>query len=159
MARIIVGIDPGITGGIATLYDGDDVGLDAMPVFTARSGKQEINPAGLYTILEGADEIWIEQVGAMPGQGVTSMFNFGKSLGIIIGVSAGLQIPYNFVTPQSWKKAFGLINSDKDYARSLMIQKYPALAHRVARKKDGGIADAFWIAQYGKFTGKAAGGV
>lgn len=149
MALTIVGIDPGITGGLAFLHRDGDIHLREMPVYTTKGGKNEIDPVAVMRALEGADVVWLEQVGAMPGQGVTSMFNFGKSFGILIGVCAGVGIPYMFVTPQAWKKQFGLIGSDKDYARTLLIQQYPELASMVARKKDGGLADAFWIARYG----------
>ena len=83
----------------------------------------------------------------MPGQGVSSMFNFGMGYGAIQGVLAGLCVPLHLVTPQKWKKHQGLIGKDKDCARTLAQQLYPEAS--LARKKDIGRADAILIGDYG----------
>ena len=83
----------------------------------------------------------------MPGQGVSSMFGFGVSYGILQGVIASLGIPSVLVTPQRWKKAAGLMGKPKDYARTLAQRLYPAA--ELSRKKDIGRADAILIARYG----------
>jgi crossover junction endodeoxyribonuclease RuvC len=91
----------------------------------------------------------LEQVAAMPGQGVTSMFHFGESVGIIIGVLETLQIRYTMPRPQQWKKAVGIIGKDKDAARTMALQLFPEVGDRLTRKKDVGRADALLIAKFG----------
>ena len=91
----------------------------------------------------------MEQVGAMPGQGATSMFNFGEGFGIVKEVLGALQIPVRMVTPQRWKRFAGLTGKDKDAARSLAIQLHPEAAEYLRRKKDVGRADAIMIARFG----------
>ena len=90
----------------------------------------------------------VEQVNAMPGQGVTSMFNFGQTFGAIKGVCAALGLPIFFVRPSKWKKHFELINSSKDASRTKAIEMYPNLSHKLARKKDVNKSDAILIARY-----------
>lgn len=145
----IIGIDPGISGALAVISE-DVSGIFDMPVMSSSKGKNQINPYELADILrfEMPDKVVIEKVSAMPGQGVTSMFSFGKSVGIIEGVCAALGLPVEFLTPQSWKKKAGLIGKDKDYSRTMAIQKYPEFAPRLSRKKDVGRADAIHIAMH-----------
>jgi len=90
----------------------------------------------------------VEQVNAMPGQGVTSMFNFGQSFGAIKGVCAALNLPIYFVRPSKWKKHFELINSAKDASRTKVIEMYPSLSNQLTRKKDVNKTDAILIARY-----------
>ena len=90
----------------------------------------------------------VEQVNAMPGQGVTSMFNFGQSFGAIKGICAALGLPIFFVRPSKWKKHFELINSSKDSSRTKVIEMYPVLSSRLSKKKDVNKADAILIARY-----------
>ena len=90
----------------------------------------------------------VEQVNAMPGQGVTSMFNFGQSFGAIKGVSAALNLPIFFVRPSKWKKYFELLNSSKDASRTKVIEMYPSLSDQLAKKKDVNKSDAILIARY-----------
>lgn len=89
----------------------------------------------------------IEQVNAMPGQGVSSMFNFGLSLGIVEGVLGWRMVPVSFVTPQRWKKQAGLIGRDKDASRTLAIRTFPEMANQLKLKKHNGRADAIFIAR------------
>ena len=147
---ISIGIDPGLTGAIAIYSDGE-IELHDMPVSAKTAGKgQQLNLAALHDLLRGIDgEVWMEQVGPMPGQGVTSMFGFGRSVGQIEGVIAALGLPVQYVTPQKWKRPLGLIGRDKDAARTLAIQRFPAVASMLARKKDCGRADALLIAYHG----------
>jgi crossover junction endodeoxyribonuclease RuvC len=147
---MIIGIDPGNTGAIAFLTDELVlIGVSDMPLM-ANGKKQQVNAAALSEILAMPLEdtrIVIEKVGAMPGQGVSSMFNFGMGYGVIQGVAAAMRIPYTLCTPQRWKKAAGLLGKDKDNARTLAQQLYPKAS--LARKKDIGRADAILIARYG----------
>ena len=89
----------------------------------------------------------IEQVGAMPKQGVSSTFKFGASFGLVRGVVLALGVPLHHVTPGVWKKHFRL-NSDKEKARALALRFWPASEH-FSRKKDHGRAEAALIARYG----------
>ena len=147
----ILAIDPGVTGAVC-MISGDIVSVFDLPVMTMPTGKKQINPYELTALIQelAPDRAVIEKVGAMPGQGVVSMFNFGKSAGIIEGVCAGLFIPVSFVTPQKWKKHHGLIGKDKDYARTYAIQTRPELAVQLKRKKDIGRADAYLMAKHAK---------
>ena len=95
----------------------------------------------------------VEQVNAMPGQGVTSMFNFGQTFGAIKGISAALNLPIYFVRPSKWKKHFDLINSSKDASRTKAIEMYPSMAENLSKKKDVNKSDAILIARFFSETG------
>ena len=156
---MIIGIDPGVTGAIVLLRKtGELVEMQDMPTTTLYSKKQQVNPYILRQIIEGyqyrnagaGDEImtaFLEQVSAMPGQGVTSMFNFGTGYGIVQGVLGGLHITYMLVAPPKWKKSMGLIGKEKDYARTLAQRLFPDAD--LSLKKHVGRADALLIARYG----------
>ena len=138
----VVGIDPGLNGAIAILQDKKVLSITDMPVMAdGKKNKRQLNNAQLAEILRkntsDGDEISIvvEQVNAMPGQGVTSMFNFGQTFGAIKGVCAALQLPIFFVRPSKWKKYFELINSSKDSSRTKAIEMYPYLSDQLAKKK------------------------
>jgi len=90
----------------------------------------------------------VEQVNAMPGQGVTSMFNFGQTFGAIKGICAALGLPIFFVRPAKWKKHFELINSSKDSSRTKAIEMYPSISEQLSKKKDVNKSDAILIARY-----------
>jgi len=145
-----IGIDPGLSGAIAVLND--DLSLFAvydMPVMAVSKGKNQVNAAALadLVLIEGRPDIaYLEQVHAMPGQGVSGMFSFGTSYGIVQGVLAALRIPMVLVRPQAWKGRAGLSGKDKDMARTLAIRLYPAAD--LSRKKDIGRADAILIARF-----------
>ena len=93
-------------------------------------------------------KVIIEQVSAMPGQGVTSMFNFGQSFGILKGICSAMQLPMYFVRPAKWKKYFNLINSEKDASRTRAIEIFPYFSGQLSRKKDSNKADAILIASF-----------
>ena len=152
-----LGIDPGLTGAIALLNGDELIKLWDMPLTERRSGKgQEVNPYLLSDIIAEVREIsanhaltaQIEEVGAMPGQGVTAMFGFGMSFGIVRGVLAAHGISTTAVRPQAWKKRFSLIRKDKDASRALAIERFPEHSRELSRKKDNGRADAIFIALY-----------
>jgi crossover junction endodeoxyribonuclease RuvC len=150
MTQYVIGIDPGLSGAIALVCDGQYAEVWDMPTMGRGSGnKQQINAAEVGRILRGCPPCaaWIEQVGAMPGQGVSSMFNFGKAAGAALGALGALQIPVAEVTPVKWKREFGLIGKEKDMARTVAIQRMPSAP--LSLKKHCGRADALLIALYG----------
>ena len=155
MHHYFIGVDPGASGAIAVLdRDSDIVQIFDMPVLEMKSGatiKKKVNPqaicAELRIFKEARVEAILELVGAMPGQGVTSMFNFGRSLGILEGTLAGMDIPYEFVTPAVWKKKMKLTTS-KDASRELAMRMWPQKAELFKRKKDDGRAEAALLALY-----------
>ena len=126
-----------------------------MPVMPeGKKNKRQLNSAQLVNILRDNIKInneiavVVEQVNAMPGQGVTSMFNFGQTFGAIKGVCAALNLPIYFVRPSKWKKHFELINSSKDSSRTKAIEMYPSLSAQLAKKKDVNKSDAILIARF-----------
>ena len=90
----------------------------------------------------------IEQVSAMPGQGVTSMFNFGQSFGVLKGICSAMQLPVHFVRPAKWKKYFNLIKTEKDASRTKVIEIFPYISSKLSKKKDSNKADAILIASF-----------
>lgn len=149
---IILGIDPGISGALAWL-DGDELIATAdMPITCKAVGKGNQTDANMlaYLIeLRRPIRAVIEAVGPMPGQGVTSVFSFGRSAGVIEGVLAALEIPYSLVHPQRWKKRAGLLKADKGRSRTIAMATWPACAEVFHRVKDNGRAEAALIAKFG----------
>lgn len=162
--RITLGVDPGQSGAIAILADGEVDGFIDMPVCPRRSGGQEINASELAARLRGVLQkhpgayvvAILEAVAAMPKQGVSSVFRFGESFGVVKGVLASLGIGYVLVPPQMWKRHLRLTGCDKDAARTLVIQRFPAAAPSMTRKKDVGRADALLMAHWGETTEQVA---
>ena len=148
---IKIGIDPGVSGAIAFLNDDSLEGVFDMPVMALSGKKQQVNAPKLAEIIgtgsPRANEAYVEQVHSMPGQGVSGMFNFGVSYGVIQGVLAALQIPMVLVSPAVWKRRAGLTGKPKDAARTLAQQLYPAAP--LGQKKDVGRADSILIARFG----------
>ena len=151
----IIGIDPGLSGGIAILDDLKIFDIYDMPIMSeGKKNKNQLNSAQLVNIIKkniisnGDTFLIVEQVSAMPGQGVTSMFNFGQTFGSIKGICAALNLPIFFVRPTKWKKHFDLINSSKDASRTKVIEMYPSISPRLSKKKDVNKADAILIARY-----------
>ena len=154
---LIIGIDPGISGSICFFEDGKILEVIEMPVMTeGKKNKKQVNGAQIYNeflkkINKKKDDevrVVIEQVSAMPGQGVTSMFNFGQSFGILKGVCSAMQLPMFFVRPAKWKKYFNLINSQKDASRTRAIEIFPYFSTQLSKKKDSNKADAILIASF-----------
>ena len=152
---LIIGIDPGLSGGIAILENDKVKEMFDMPVMPdGKKNKRQLNSALLAQLIkENIKDIdnsamVVEQVNAMPGQGVTSMFNFGQSFGAIKGICAALKLPIFFVRPAKWKKHFELINSSKDASRTKVIEMYPSIAEKLSKKKDVNKSDAILIARY-----------
>ena len=153
---LIIGIDPGISGSICFFEDGKILEVLEMPtMIEGKKSKRQVNGAQIYNeILKRIDgseketRVIIEQVSAMPGQGVTSMFNFGQSYGILKGICSAMQLPMFFVRPARWKKYFNLINSQKDASRTRAIEIFPYFSSQLSKKKDSNKADAILIASF-----------
>ena len=151
----IFGIDPGLSGALAILDNSNVIDVIDLPVMAeGKKNKRQLSSAHLSqymvkNIVNIEDTVVVvEQVNAMPGQGVTSMFNFGQTFGAIKGVCAALGLPIFFVRPSKWKKHFELINSSKDSSRTKVIEMYPSLSGDLAKKKDVNKSDAILIARY-----------
>lgn len=157
---LIIGVDPGVGGAVVVLNQKGEY-IDHLDMPSVKVGsKSRVNAAAIAAFLRKSIDAlpfhhvsllhaFIEQVGAMPKQGVSSMFTFGHACGVVEGVIIGLGIPYTKVTPQAWKKSAGLIGSNKDAARSRAIQLYPGLRALDAVIKGQAIADALLIARHG----------
>ena len=151
----IIGIDPGLSGAIAILENNKVLNIFDIPVMSeGKKNKRQLNSALLVDLIKEnvkSDEeiaVVVEQVNAMPGQGVTSMFNFGQTFGAIKGICAALRLPIFFVRPSKWKKHFELINSSKDSSRTKAIEMYPLLSSELSKKKDVNKSDAILIARF-----------
>ena len=154
---LIIGIDPGISGSICFFQDGKIIDVIEMPTMAeGKKNKKQVNGSQIFNEisvrikkLEKNDiKVVIEQVSAMPGQGVTSMFNFGQSFGILKGICSAMQLSMYFVRPTKWKKYFNLINSEKDASRTKVIEIFPYFSGHLSRKKDCNKADAILIASF-----------
>ena len=154
---LISGIDPGISGSICFFKNGEIKDVIDMPTMTeGKKNKKQVNGSQIFNeISKRIKEIdrkdikvVIEQVSAMPGQGVTSMFNFGQSFGILKGICSAMQLPMYFVRPLKWKKYYNLINSEKDASRTRAIEIFPYFSSNLSRKKDSNKADAILIASF-----------
>ena len=154
---LIIGIDPGISGAICFFENGVIKDIIDMPVMAeGKKNKKQVNGSQLYNEIVirikkfSKNDIFVvvEQVSAMPGQGVTSMFNFGQSFGVIKGICSAMQLPIYFVRPAKWKKHFNLIKTNKDASRTKVIEVYPEISSKLHRKKDSNRADAILIALY-----------
>lgn len=151
----IIGIDPGTSGAVAILEDTGHLvqvfDMPAVEVVVGGKAKRRMSPEMLAAELRlynvhGTRAV-IEQVNAMPGQGVSSMFAFGEAFGLAKGVLAGLGIPVTTVTPGRWKKALAL-NSGKDASRAKAAALWPQQAGEFKRVKDDGRAEAALIAHW-----------
>jgi len=154
---LIIGIDPGISGSICFFNNGKILDVIEMPTMTdGKKNKRQVNGSQIYNeILKRVNDpekqdvkVVIEQVSAMPGQGVTSMFNFGQSFGILKGICSAMQLPMYFVRPAKWKKYFNLIKSEKDASRTKAIEIFPYFSSHLSKKKDSNKADAILIASF-----------
>ena len=151
----IIGIDPGLSGAIAILENNQVLNIFDMPVMSeGKKNKRQLNSALLVDLIKENIQlneevsVVVEQVNAMPGQGVTSMFNFGQSFGILKGICSAMQLPMYFVRPAKWKKYFNLINLEKDASRARAIEIFPYFSSQLSRKKDSNKADAILIASF-----------
>ena len=154
---LIIGIDPGINGAICFFENGEVKEILDMPnMAEGKKNKRQINGPQIYNeiskriinISKKEVVVVIEQVSAMPGQGVTSMFNFGQSFGVLKGICSAMQLSMHFVRPTKWKKYFNLIKTEKDASRTKVIEIFPYISSQLSRKKDSNKADAILIASF-----------
>ena len=154
---LVIGIDPGLSGSICFFQDGKIIDVLEMPtMIEGKKNKKQVNGSQIFNeisekikkIDKKDIKVIIEQVSAMPGQGVTSMFNFGQSFGILKGICSAMQLSMYFVRPAKWKKYFSLINSEKDASRTRAIEIFPYFSSNLSRKKDSNKADAILIASF-----------
>jgi crossover junction endodeoxyribonuclease RuvC len=154
---LIIGIDPGITGAICFFEDGKIIDVIEMPNMPeGKKNKRQVNGAQIYNEISKKIKnlekenvkVIVEQVSAMPGQGVTSMFNFGQSFGVLKGICSAMQLSVYFIRPVKWKKYFNLINSEKDASRTKAIEIFPYFSSQLSKKKDSNKADAILISSF-----------
>ena len=153
----IIGIDPGITGAICFLHNGEIKDVIDMPnMAEGKKNKKQVNASQIYNEISYRIKnipiseicVVIEQVSAMPGQGVTSMFNFGQSFGVLKGICASMKLPMHLVRPAKWKKYFNLIKTEKEASRTKVIEIFPQISSMLSKKKDVNKADAILIASF-----------
>tara|TARA_Y100001960_G_C14399099_1_gene692509 strand:- start:4 stop:498 length:495 start_codon:yes stop_codon:yes gene_type:complete len=154
---LIIGIDPGISGAICFFENGEVKNIIDMPSMAeGKKNKRQINGNQLFNEIKNNIKnipksnicVVVEQVSAMPGQGVTSMFNFGQSFGVIKGICSAMQLPIYFVRPAKWKKYFNLIKTEKEASRTKAIEIFPYISSKLSKKKDSNKAEAILIASY-----------
>ena len=154
---LIIGIDPGISGAICFFENGEIKDVIDMPSMAeGKKNKKQINGSQLFNELESRVKdfqkkniaVVVERVSAMPGQGVTSMFNFGQSYGVIKGICSAMQLPIYFISPSKWKKYYNLIKTSKDASRAKVIEIFPYISSKLPRKKDSNKAEAILIASF-----------
>ena len=154
---IIVGIDPGISGALCFFSNGNVIDVIDMPTMAeGKKNKKQVNGRQIFneilniknTFAGHKINVVVEQVSAMPGQGVTSMFNFGQSFGVIKGICSAMELPIFYVRPAKWKKYFNLINAEKDASRTKVIEMFPKISQKLSRQKDNNKAEAILIAKY-----------
>ena len=154
---LIIGIDPGISGAICFFKNGKIIDVIEMPSMAeGKKNKKQVNGSQIFNEIslriknsnKEDIKVVIEQVSAMPGQGVTSMFNFGQSFGILKGICSAMHLSMYFVRPAKWKKYFNLIKSEKDASRTKAIEIFPYFSTNLSKKKDANKADAILIASY-----------
>ena len=141
----VIGIDPGITGAICFLNNGDVIDVIDMPNMTdGKKNKKQVNASQIFNEInerikniKNSEKVYvvIEQVSAMPGQGVTSMFNFGQSFGVLKGICASMKLPMYLVRPTKWKKYFNLIKTEKEASRTKVIEIFPEISSMLSKKK------------------------
>ena len=154
---LIIGMDPGISGAICFFENGEVKEIIDMPnMADGKKNKRQINGPQVYNEISSRIKnipkkeivVVIEQVSAMPGQGVTSMFNFGQSFGVLKGICSAMQLSMHFIRPVKWKKYFGLIKTEKDASRTKVIEIFPYISSQLSRKKDSNKADAILISSF-----------
>ena len=153
--KLIVGIDPGLSGALAILDHDDVLLLEDLPnvQFSDARIKHRLDGVGLTAMLKpyAVDVLLaiVEKVAARPGEAPSGAFSFGYSSGVIAGVLGALQIPITTVQPAVWKKAMGL-GSSKDLSRARALELFPAMADKLTLKKHHDRAEALLMAEWGR---------
>lgn len=141
-----IGIDPGKKGGYVWIMDGQVTARPWDDVFF-------VQDMHCLAMMDEPKVAAVEKVGAMPGQGVTSMFSFGQSYGFILGVLTALGIGYQLVPPRKWKAEFGLLNTQKQASVDVAKRLFPGvslLPSDRCRKESDGMADALCLCEYAR---------
>ena len=155
MTKYIVGIDPGLSGAVVVISP-TELKIFDMPTMTVeRNGKskRQVSASELAVIMSNFNSndshVYVEKVSAMAGQGVTSVFSFGRSFGMIEGILAAFKLPVTYVAPATWVKAVGR-GQGKDASRARAMELFPNNQADFKRVKDDGRSDAALIAYWGK---------
>lgn len=144
MTGPILGIDPGVTGGLAFLFPDDSLLISDIP---AVDGAVDVAAVARHIRQHQPRVAVIERASARPGQGVSSTFKYGAAYGALQAVCAALGVPVDLVAATTWKRHFGL-SKDKEKSRALAIRTWPQISVWFARKKDHGRAEAALIARW-----------
>jgi crossover junction endodeoxyribonuclease RuvC len=154
MSKYSIGVDPGLSGAVAVISP-ESLKIFDMPTMTVeRNGKakRQVSASELAELLylySGKDcHVYVEKVSAMAGQGVTSVFSFGRSFGMIEGILAAYKLPVTYVAPATWVKAVGR-GQGKDASRARAMELFPNNQADFKRVKDDGRSDAALIAYWG----------
>ena len=154
--EIVIGIDTGASGAVSMFINSVAYKVFDMPAVKNKKNRNIVSGYGLKELLLEAIDwedstvfVVIEDVHSMPKQGLASTFDFGVAKGVIIGVVEALELRYELVSPQKWKKHCGLISTAKDFARTTAIRTYPHLQSQLKLKKHIDRADALLIGQWG----------
>jgi len=150
---VIVGIDPGVTGGLAVIYDGKLAGVEPMPIHAGRADGMGIDE---ILVAWEPDHVYLEDTQPMPKNGSIATFSLGLNTGIVIGAVQANQFALHRVKPQEWKKKMGLTGKDKNASRGLARELFPEFADKFKLVKNDGLAEACLIARYGFFQEYAA---
>jgi crossover junction endodeoxyribonuclease RuvC len=153
---VFLAVDPGAGGALAFFRPAaGTLEIIDMPIVEVKRGmkmKNEISPQMLAALIDartsGLEMAIVEKVGAMPGQGSSSMYQFGRGVGMIEGVIASTRVPITYVTPQKWQRDLG-VRDGKDGSRARAAELFPAYAQMFARKRDDGRSDAVLMAYWG----------
>ena len=154
---LTIGIDPGISGAICFMENSKIIEVIDMPSMAeGKKNKKQVNGSQVFNEItkhikdkeSNEVKVVIEHVSAMPGQGVTSMFNFGQSFGILKGICSAMHLSMHFVRPAKWKNYFNLIKCEKDASRTKAIEIFPYFSTNLSKKKDANKADAILIASH-----------
>lgn len=149
---IVVGIDPGASGALALIVDGELTDVIDAPAIDKRINVPTVTEwfKGWQTSVGRIDRVVIENVHAMPKQGVSSSFNFGRALGAVEAVPQALGLVCTYATPSVWKKSMGLVGKGKGASRQLATDLHPSWAAMFRRVKDDGRAEAVLLAMWGQ---------
>ena len=158
---VVLGIDPGLKGGLALVAIGScDSGITFMrptllavseiPIF-GEDAKRRVYVRGVMKFIRKfpPQVAYIERAGVFPGQGIASGFLYGRAVGALEATVQGLMIPLTPVEPRAWKRAYGLVKANKEESRQLALELFPSFKEEFGRKKDHGVAEAALIAWYG----------
>jgi len=150
---IVVGVDPGITGGLACIHSGILSAVEPMPVYNGRA-----DGLGIDELLAEwePDAVYIEDTQPMPRNGSIASFSLGLNTGIVVGAVTANRFRLVRVRPQAWKKKMGLIGKDKTASRGLARELFPQYAERFKLVKHDGLAEAALIARFGVFNEMAS---